>query len=380
MAATPRWASRDDRWWAGVAAGFALAIGVINLATVHDATVWLEVAAVALIDSAAFLACRLWRSLPIALLIGWTFLPPFVLNVAHDAEGTLFLIVLAASYVALSEGDGRHRVAALVIGLAIPPALSGLVSYAFGWPYWMLGITFGWFSGLQTWRFRLLVSELESARQQLTEQAVFAERRRIASDLHDLVGHSLTVVLLFLTAARRRVRDDPASAQEALDEAEEIGRKSLAEIRANVAALRSGDDRSTFSPAPSMADLGDLVDQARAAGASIGFAMRGPVGEVEAVAGSAVYRLVQESLANAAKHAPGAAVDVSVDVGDRQVIVEVLDSGNGQPPPVGVATGMGLVGMRERVETLGGRLEAGPRPGNSGWRVRATLPRGPAPS
>jgi signal transduction histidine kinase len=94
---------------------------------------------------------------------------------------------------------------------------------------------------------------------------------------------------------------------------------------------------------------------------------------VETVTGLAVYRVVQESLANASKHAPGGAVRVQVAVDDRTVGVEVVNEG-GRPPPAGVG-GMGLVGMRERVEALGGRLTAGPQPG--GWRVEATMPRAP---
>src|SRR5262249_25631955 len=145
---------------------------------------------------------------------------------------------------------------------------------------------------IQIWRFRLLVSELEAARQQLAEQAVFAERRRIASELHDLVGHSLTVVLLFLTGARHRVQEDPQSAEEALAEAEEIGRRSLAEIRANVAALRSGDDPTMFSPAPTVGDIPALIDQSRSAGTSVDLDLTGPVDELEGVIGAAVYRVV----------------------------------------------------------------------------------------
>jgi signal transduction histidine kinase len=376
VAVTPRWASRDDRWWAGAAAILALNIGAISLLTVEGWT-RLEVAIVTLIVSAAFLARRQWPSMPTAVLVAWTFTPPFVLNLAHHAEGTLFLIVLATSYVALSEPDGRYRLAVLGVALAIPPivAVAARGRYSYGWPYWMVGIAFGWVSGMQIWRFRLLVSELEAARQVLAEQAVFAERRRIASELHDLVGHSLTVVLLFLTGARHRVREDPRSAEEALAEAEEIGRRSLAEIRANVAALRSGDDPTTFSPAPTVGDLATLIDQSRSAGTSVGLDLGGPIDELEGVIAAAVYRVVQEGLANAAKHAPGANVDVSVHVDDKGVAVVVVDSGGVQAPaPSGVA-GVGLIGMRERVESLGGQLDVGPEPGNGGWRVGATIPR-----
>jgi len=182
--------------------------------------------------------------------------------------------------------------------------------------------------------------------------------------------------LLFLTGARHRVQEDPQSAEEALAEAEAIGRRSLAEIRANVAALRSGDDPTTFSPAPTIGDIPALIDQSRSAGTSVDLDLTGPVDELEGVIGAAVYRVVQESIANATKHAPGAEVDVSVRADESGVEVAVLNSGSrlAPPPPSGM-TGMGLIGMRERVETLGGRLDVGPRPDKGGWRVHATIPR-----
>jgi signal transduction histidine kinase len=285
----------------------------------------------------------------------------------------MFFIVVAVSYVALSNPGGRYQLAIGASAIALPAVMALVTSYSWGWPFWMIGIGFGWVFGLQTRRFRLLVAELEAARERLTEQAVFTERRRIASELHDLVGHSLTVVLLFLTGARHRVKENPASAEDALREAEEIGRQSLAEIRSNVAALRARDGHAALSPTPRVCDVSALIDQARSAGSDVRLDLQGPVDEVETVTGLAVYRVVQESLANASKHAPGAAVRVQVAVDDRAVGVEVVNDG-GRPPPAGVG-GMGLVGMRERVEALGGRLTAGPQPG--GWRVEATMPRAP---
>src|SRR5262249_23650320 len=149
----------------------AVIIGAISLATVDTAGIRLEVAVTAAVVSMAFLARRRWPSLPTPALVAWTFTPPLLLNLAHHAEGTIFLVVLAASYVALSEPDRRYRMATLVLALAIPPVIALAASYSFGWPYWMMGIAFGWVSGLQSRRFRLLVMELESARQQLADQA-----------------------------------------------------------------------------------------------------------------------------------------------------------------------------------------------------------------
>jgi signal transduction histidine kinase len=290
----------------------------------------------------------------------------------RHVEGTLFLVVVAVSYVAITEIDDRTRLAVGVAAVALPAVLAYHSGYTWGWPYWTMGFAFAWLSGVQTRRFRQLVVELEATRERLADQAVYTERRRIASELHDLVGHSLTVVLLFLTGARRRVHEDPSSAEDALREAEEIGRRSLAEVRRSVASLREKGPPD-LQPAPGMGDIPKLIEQARSAGSDVCLQMGGPVDQIEMVTGLAAYRVIQESLANAAKHAPGAVVKVRVEVDDEAVGVEVVDAGGSQPS--GGVGGVGLIGMRERVEVLGGRLMAGPEPG--GWRVSAVLPRRP---
>jgi signal transduction histidine kinase len=237
----------------------------------------------------------------------------------------------------------------------------------------MMGIAFGWLSGIQMRRFRRLVDELEATREQLAVQAVHLERRRIAADLHDLVGHSLTVVLLYLTGARRQLQDDPAGAADALREAEEIGRASLAEIRRNVAALREAGDGG-MQPTPLAADLVNLVNQLVAAGSLVDLQVTGELASVEAIIGVVVYRVVQESLNNAARHALHAAVLVEVVVGSDAVEVSVVNSGGtGGGGVVDGSHGVGLIGMRERVEAVGGTLSAGPVA--DGWAVRARVPR-----
>jgi signal transduction histidine kinase len=384
MDATPRWARRDDGWWAGVGAILALAAGLITAFTVRrsalvdtggqhvdSALVRLAAVAASALCAGVLLARRRWPRLPTVVLVLVAFVPPAVLLRWRHVEGTLFLVVVAVSYVAITETDDRTRLAVGVAAIALPAVLAYHSTYTWGWPYWMMGFAFAWLSGLQTRRFRQLVVELEATRERLADQAVYTERRRIASELHDLVGHSLTVVLLFLTGARRRVREDPSSAEDALREAEEIGRRSLAEVRRSVASLREKGP-SDLQPAPGMCDIPKLIEQARSAGSDVGLQMGGPVDQVEMVTGLAAYRVIQESLANAAKHAPGAVVRVRVEVDDKAVGVEVVDAG-GSKSSWGVG-GVGLIGMRERVEVLGGRLTAGPEPG--GWRVSAVLPRG----
>jgi signal transduction histidine kinase len=251
-----------------------------------------------------------------------------------------------------------------------PAGVTLAVHPDWGWPFWTGGIVFGWLSAEQTRRFRRLVAELTAARERLAEQAVYMERRRIAAELHDLVGHSLGVLLLHVTGARRRVRDDPDAAEEALRQAEGIGRAGLTEIRRSVAALRH-ETGTSLAPTPAAADVPVLVERTAAAGAAVSLTVTGELDAVEAIIGLAVYRVVQESLANATRHAAGAPVQVAVAI--RPDAVEVTVSNTGTGSESSSAAGVGLVGMRERVEALGGSLEAGPTP--AGWRVRAHIPR-----
>jgi len=368
--ASPTWAMRDDTWWAWLAAVASVVVCVVALLADHPTDTTLEIVTLSAVVVLGFVAKAVWPALPAWALLVWTGLPPVYLNARHAGEGTMFLLIIAVSYATLTEADRRRRIAYGVAGIATPLVLHGAYGH-WGWPYWMMGLLFGWLMSTQVRRFRLLVAELQAAREQLAEQAVSEERRRIAAELHDLVGHSLTVVLLHLTGARRRIRADPEGAEQALAEAEEIGRRSLAEIRRNVAILRGDGARTGTAPTPGARDVPELVASAASAGADVPLAVNGSLDDVEGVVGLALSRVLQESLSNAAKHAPGAPVTVDVGGAADAVHITVVDGG-GRPaqssPP-----GVGLIGMRERVESLGGTLAVGPF--EDGWRVSARLPR-----
>src|SRR5262249_22516938 len=148
-------------------------------------------------------------------------------------------------------------------------------------------------------------------------------------------------------------------------------RQSLAEIRRNVALLRGDGEGAGLLPTPAGRDVPALVASAAGAGADVQLDVNGPLGDVEGVVSLALYRVLQECLANAAKHAPRAAVRVRVDVAPEEVSVSVVDHGG--EPVAGGPPGVGLIGMRERVESLGGVISAGPVAG--GWAVAVRLPR-----
>ena len=358
---------RTARDYAAVAAAAAVLVG--GLLTAFSDGHRAAVGAVSAAAVAGYLVA-LRRRPPVLVLLVWLYGPPIALLLHWRGEGLVFLIVVALSYLVLLTDDVRLRIAAGLIAVAVPGGVQAVVHDDWGWPFWTGGLLVTWLSAEQMRRFRALVAELESTRERLAAQAVHLERRRIAAELHDLVGHSLGVLLLHVTGARRRIGDDPAGAAEALRRAESIGRAGLAEVRRSVAALRD-EAGTSLAPAMTAADVPALVGATAAAGCAATLQVAGSLAEVEPITGLAVYRIVQESLANSTRHAPGAAVEVSVAVGAAQVEVTVTDTG--APGRSRSPGGVGLVGMRERVEALGGTLTAGPAA--TGWQVRATLPR-----
>jgi len=380
----PEWATHDDAWWGRVAASVASVVGLVGIvdAIGKSGAPVLLVVALSAFSVAGFLVASVRRP-PTPLLFLWTALPAVALNLWGDTEALMFLVVVSVSYCTLTEPRPRVRHATAIAGVLSPLVIELVNPHDWGWPFWMLGIAFAYASSLPLRQFRLLVIELDATRDQLAEQAVNDERRRIAAELHDLVGHSMTVVLLHLSGARRRLRLrgvalDPETEAD-LAAAEAIGRASLAEIRENVVALRG--DRTGLRPLPSAKDVPELVARSAAAGSAVSLHVTGDdLDKVEPMTGLAVYRVVQESLANVARHAPGAVSKVGIAVSPNEVLVEIRDRDERahQPATASGPPGVGLVGMRERIESLGGEFAAGPTTG--GWCVRARLPRGRRPT
>jgi signal transduction histidine kinase len=237
-----------------------------------------------------------------------------------------------------------------------------------GWSAWLAGSTLTLLCALLIRHEIDLVTQLRAAQAGLAEQARTTERNRIARELHDVIGHTLVVSLLHVQSARLAVEHDPADAARALAEAERLGRECLAEVRMTVGMLREDDaGHPGMTPLPGVEGLPALVERFRSAGADITLTVQGDTGVLPATTGLAVYRIAQEALTNAAKHAPGAPTAVRLSVDDGRVTLTADSSG-----PPGTGTGLGVVSMRERAESLGGTCEAGP--GGRGWLVRATLP------
>ncbi|MFI5486388.1 sensor histidine kinase [Micromonospora echinaurantiaca] len=217
----------------------------------------------------------------------------------------------------------------------------------------------------------------EENQRALAEQAVADERRRIARELHDVVAHHVSVMGVLATGARRVLRRDPDAADEAVATIEETGRATLRELRRLLDVLRTdAEPAADLAPQPGLAGIEALVDQVREAGLPVTLRVEGTPGGMEQGVALTLYRIAQEALTNALKHAGTATAQVRLDFGVDAVEVEVTDTGRG-PLPEADRIGHGLVGMRERVGLYGGVLRIGARPGG-GFRVYARIPVEPA--
>jgi signal transduction histidine kinase len=237
---------------------------------------------------------------------------------------------------------------------------------------------FVWYAGrrLRIRGERAALLEREQAAE--ARRAVAEERTRIARELHDVVAHRVSLMTVQAGAAKTIAADDPEGASQAMHAVEKAGRQALDELRHLLGVLRPEADGEALGPQPGLADVPRLVDQFRAAGLEVSLTMDGAQTELPARVDLSAYRIVQEALTNALKHAgPGARTEVRLHRDSRGVGIEVLDDGRGGSILTG--SGHGIVGMRERALLLGGRLDAGPRPGG-GFHVVAHLPLGPEPA
>lgn len=210
--------------------------------------------------------------------------------------------------------------------------------------------------------------QLQSAREALASAAVDEERARIARELHDIVSHSLSTITVQAGVGAHLADREPERALEALQIIETTGRSTMEELRRLLGDVR--DAGSERRPQPGLKDIEDLVRQMESAGMTVELTTKGNSSQPGQMVQLSAYRLVQESLTNALKHAPSAPTHIGIDRQDNALEVEVVSLGRFDEQPVG--EGLGLVGMKERVSMLGGDFEAGPT--DDGWRVWARLP------
>ncbi len=223
---------------------------------------------------------------------------------------------------------------------------------------------------------------LETERGQATRIAVAEERGRIARELHDVIAHAVSVIVVQADGAMYAIERDPETARGALRTIADTGRGALDELRGLLDVLRGSGDAAEqpLAPQPGIAALPELAERMRAAGMPVRLDLDGDFTDVSTGVALGVFRIVQEALTNTLKHAgQGAAATVRVTLRDDSIEVDVVDDGAGRAHPVlapvltDVPGGNGLIGMRERASVFGGRLNVGPEPGG-GWRVHTVIP------
>jgi signal transduction histidine kinase len=292
--------------------------------------------------------------------------PVLPVLVANKTGVVVFLTTTAGSRIA-SRSDDRWFVGTVTAVVLVAPFLPGLLGlgWDYGAGYFAFGNAFGVMVGVLLRRTERLAEDLRAADARLADVAVREERNRIARDVHDLVAHSLTVVVLHVGGARRLLRTDPQAAEAALADAERVCRESLDGIRGVVGLLREGDDQPGIS-----LDLEGLASSYRSAGRPVALRVTGDPSALPLAIRVVLYRVVQESLANAARYG-GGPIQVDVAAGEAAAEARIVNPLAATPGARG-SGGFGLVGLREQVETLGGRLSGGAEGGE--WIVTCRLP------
>lgn len=216
-------------------------------------------------------------------------------------------------------------------------------------------------------------ARLERDREESAKLAVAEERARIAREMHDVVTHNVSVMVVQASAARRMLDHNPERAREALSSVEATGREALSEMRRMLEMLRGHEEELELQPQPSIEEIDTLLERARAAGLDVELEVEGDQRRMRSSVDLSCFRIVQEALSNTLEHAEAKHAKVRLCYGPDSVEVDVTDDGRGARAGRNKVNGTGLVAMRERVSMLGGRLQTGYRAGG-GFEVRATLP------
>ena len=341
---------------------------------------WLNVAVVLL--ATLPIGLRRWQPFPVLTVVGAGAITHLLLG--YENTFVLTFAILVAMFSVANHAPWPVSVLAaaavatlLPVSFVIDWANKGHVSlsdlpynYALFGAAWILG------DSLRRQLERAeLAMHLRAVEEERAKRAVADERTRIARELHDVVAHTLSVIVLQAGASRRIAREQPERAAGVLGAIEALGREALGDMRRLVAILRTDadptDDRGETEPQPGLLRLPELAERVRAAGLAVQIRTEGEARPLPPGVDLSAYRIVQEALTNALRHAGAGRAEVVVRYGGGGVEVEVTDDGRG--PTANGAAGHGLIGMRERVGMFGGELEVGAHQGG-GFRVRALLP------
>jgi signal transduction histidine kinase len=378
----------SDRNWRTIdrlLAAFLAAVAILDLSANPDrhGPLWLNLAVMVGI-TLTFAWRRSLPLVPVAATIAGLFVMSIWLTDPPDTF-TAVLTLVCAGYTAGRHLQGRTSVYALgggtvaIVALAVsfdPNDIFFPVTF-----FWILPWLAGRTIRTQTMLARELAEKAERAQHARDEderRAIALERSRIARELHDVLAHNLSVMVVQASAARRVLDKNPVRAVEVASLIERTGREALAEIRHLFGPVRRGDGEALSGP-PSIARVDELARRARAAGLRVELRVSGNRFELPAGIDLTAYRIVQEALTNALKHSGSAQARVTVTYEPSEVVLSIEDDGEGPREGYELSEaggGHGIVGMRERAALYGGRVEAGRRRGG-GFAVRARLPRRP---
>lgn len=341
---------------------------------------WL-VAPATLVAALSIAVRRRWPVATLAVLSGVTSVL-FVALEHHPNTLAAAVSYFCALYAVAVWTDTRHFVAGYAVLLS-----AGIVTALGPYGAYQGAVLFTVVSGIAMFltrsaiRGRELVAEAHAARAELLEReqelrahtAVADERARIARELHDLVAHNVSVMVIQAGAERHALGDEQASTREVLASIEQAGRQALGEARRLLSMLRPDERAGELEPQPGVEQIDLLLSQIERAGMPVALATEGEPVALPAGVDLCAYRIVQESLTNALKHAGPACAEVLLRYEPRSLEIAVRDDGRGLTTFRGDGSGHGLIGMRERVTLYGGRLQTGPRAGG-GFEVHARLP------
>jgi signal transduction histidine kinase len=343
--------------------------------------------ALALLSTLPVAVRRRWP-IPVAAVLLFATGADLVAAAPHQAALQPYVALILAGYSVGSRAEGRFSIAlpACLALLALPVFALALADHeslgnevtSYIW------LVAAWGVGRVVRGMRRRTAELEAANAELAEHreiaaeaAVTVERGRIAREIHDVIAHNVSMMVVQAGAAARVLRADEPQVRSALETIAETGRQTVDEMRSVLGVLRSGaDEAADRAPQPGLADLASLAEGLRRSGISVDWRVEGVLRPLPRALDLSAYRIVQEALTNSLKHARGARAEVVVHYDDGALALDISDSGgarNGAPAVATPATGgNGIVGMRERAALFGGELMAGPTA--DGFRVTARLP------
>jgi signal transduction histidine kinase len=354
----------------------AIALAVVGIIDALTSSDWPQpyIASAALVAFSAL--CLAWRRRRPLLAYAGTMgaLTVIPVGLGHYEAGSGIIIAFIATYTVAAYGDNLAYAIAVGLIFAVSMGVGQAPSEAIGdAAFCVVALALPFVAGVTVRALGRRTATLETEHTVAAARATEEERRRIARELHDIISHGLGLVVLQAGVADQVLDRDPDRAREALAQIRQTGQEAIGELSTLVGLIRENPPTSA-DPQPTLADIERLVQSTRAAGLEVELHIQGPTRPLPAAVELNAYRVVQEGLTNALKHAGHAKVNVVLQYLPSNLEIEIVDDGHGTQR--GSGGRYGLPGLRERVAVFGGRFEAGSQP-DGGWRIRASFPTTP---